>query len=470
MSRRPLLPLLVLALAAGSPRLRSGQGRGAERPDPAAARAVLEKFLTAQGPTERGIKALVARLGHEEFAVRERATQELIALGDAARPFVEDATKSDDPEVRLRAQAILQAPRQPAADAGPDLGQAIEVLAAAKDKALLPLLLKLLDSPRVDVRYAAEYGLRRVAGQEFGYNAHADEQARAAAAAQARQWWAAAEATFAFDAKPAAAPMPAGVLLSSRRLGKVWMVSLEGKTLWAKEFEGELSRAKALPNGHVLLAHKTRAVVEEYDADWKVVWAAGEGKLAGDVLDLDRLPNGNTLVAHTGGNRIVEFDPAGKEAWSVPVERMPIAAERLPNGNTLVTVLYGREWDRDAEAAQGRVVEVTRSGQVAWSKPGLAMPTDVQPLPSGTLLVTEQGLNRVIELDRDGQVVWERKCEGMPNSARRLPDGTTVLNDTTQGILLVDKEGKLVRKLDETERAGKLSLIPAGTLLPKKQE
>ncbi len=435
---------------------------------PAAARAFIAKFAGETGPGAEQIKGLVGQLGHGEYAVREKATRELIALGEAATLLVKEAAKNDDPEVRFRARTVLKAPRDKPKDASADLAKAVDLLAAAKDKGVVAKLIGLLGHPREDVRYAAEYGLRRVARQSFGYSAYAEPEERAAAAGKWQQWWKASAAAFAFDLKGPARPMPAGVLISSRRLGKVWMVSLAGKVLWERKFEGELSRAKALPNGHILLTHKTRMVVEEYDPKWQVVWKAGEGQLRGDVLDIQRLPNGNTLVAHMSGNRLVEFDREGKIVWSRNIYRMPLVAQRLPNGNTLVSVYYGRHWV--ADAANGRVVEITRSGEVVWARQELSMPTDAVKLPSGNILVTEQGANRVIELDRNGAIVWERKCEGRPNSARRLPDGTTVINDTEQGILLVDKAGKLIRKLDATEGAGKISLVPAGYPLPAKTE
>jgi predicted Rdx family selenoprotein len=427
--------------------------------DPAAAKAFLKRFAAVRDPAPEQIKALIKDLAHGEYGVRDKATRRLIAIGEAALPFVEEAAKSDDPEVRCRARSVLGAPRKAAGDVSAELAKAIALLFAAKDKWVVAMLIELLDNPRVDVRYAAEYGLRRLTRQCFEYNAYAEKESRAAAAGKWRQWWKASEAAFAFDRKRPAQPMPAGVLISSRRIGKVWMVSLAGKVVWSKEVEGQLSRAKALSKG-------------------RVVWSTEGTRLHGDVLDIERLPNGNTLLAHSSGNRLIEFDKQGKTVWSTRIERMPLAAQRLPNGNTLVCVFYAgrlaREWGLAAggrdplPGASGRVVEITRSGEVVWARENLSMPTDAVKLPGGNVLVTEQGRSRVIELDRNGQVVWERKCEGAPNSARRLPDGTTVINDTSKGILLVGRDGKLIRQLDATERAGKLSLVPASAATQKK--
>lgn len=55
------------------------------------------------------IRALVKQLGDDSFNVREKATQALIALGEPALPFLQQAAKSSDLEVARRAERCLQA-------------------------------------------------------------------------------------------------------------------------------------------------------------------------------------------------------------------------------------------------------------------------------------------------------------------------------------------------------------------------
>jgi len=54
---------------------------------------------------------LVKKLADEKYEVREQATKDLIAMGDAAAPALEKALQSDDLEVRLRAGRALRAIR-----------------------------------------------------------------------------------------------------------------------------------------------------------------------------------------------------------------------------------------------------------------------------------------------------------------------------------------------------------------------
>jgi len=58
-------------------------------------------------PLDRVVGAFVRELGAERYDARERATEALRRVGPAALPALEQAAKSDDPEVRLRARDIL---------------------------------------------------------------------------------------------------------------------------------------------------------------------------------------------------------------------------------------------------------------------------------------------------------------------------------------------------------------------------
>jgi len=53
------------------------------------------------------IKDLIKQLGADTFDARQKATEELKKIGAPAVPDLRKATKSDDPEVRHRAQAVL---------------------------------------------------------------------------------------------------------------------------------------------------------------------------------------------------------------------------------------------------------------------------------------------------------------------------------------------------------------------------
>ena len=58
-------------------------------------------------PVEQEIDRAIRELGDERFDVREKASAALFAAGFAAEPALRKAAAGDDPEVRIRAQKIL---------------------------------------------------------------------------------------------------------------------------------------------------------------------------------------------------------------------------------------------------------------------------------------------------------------------------------------------------------------------------
>ena len=71
--------------------------------------AALLLAFAAQDDDAKNIDRLIRQLGAEEFAVREKATEELRKIGKPAEEALrKTADKSDDPEVRERARTILE--------------------------------------------------------------------------------------------------------------------------------------------------------------------------------------------------------------------------------------------------------------------------------------------------------------------------------------------------------------------------
>jgi HEAT repeat protein len=62
---------------------------------------------TSPVPVEK-IKELIKRLGDDAFAVREKATEDLVALGKAALPLLREATSNPDLEIVCRARRCIE--------------------------------------------------------------------------------------------------------------------------------------------------------------------------------------------------------------------------------------------------------------------------------------------------------------------------------------------------------------------------
>lgn len=159
MIHRCLTLLLLVCVACGQ-----APARGEPSPD-ADPLATLRNYLHPQQTDQaRRIAALIVQLGDASYADREAAQRELLLLQDQAKPMLTQALEHDDPEVRLRARAILD---QPANDAqalatARRLGRVHEALAALARQpraAAIPLLIEAIAHARPSIQERAAAAL-----------------------------------------------------------------------------------------------------------------------------------------------------------------------------------------------------------------------------------------------------------------------------------------------------------------------
>ena len=418
------------------------------------AHAFLQSLLNPQELTPKDkarIKKLIAALGHDDWRVREKATVDLSGLGPEALPLVQAAAKSKDHEVVIRTGRIVEAIEARTGDPGDKLAPVIDVLTAGRDKRLVGMLIELLGHASVGARYAAEYGLRRITGKAFGYNAYGDVGRRADALEKWRKWWKESKAKFSFET--AASQSKQFGLLICDSPGRILMAATPaGKVVWTRKLERRINGLAGLPNGHVLVGYDSgERTVEEFDRDFKPVWNADEVREAsGRVSDVSRLANGNTLIAYVRPRgHVVEVTPAGKIVWQKTDLRTPASAQRLVNGNTLI-----------CEHKENRVIEVDRAGSIVWQKAVPKRPHDAEKLANGNVLIGTSG-KRVVEVNRAGKTVWERRCSGEALGICRLPDGTTGIFIEGEGAILVDRSGKKTRELYKSKTVwGRIRVAP----------
>lgn len=423
--------LSLLALPAGS----SGADAAVVQDAPAA-RAILREYVAPAELTPklaRQVRSLLADLGGSKWLTRENASRELLRIGAPAAPMLTEARGRADVEVRTRADQILKTLRAMERQKGVVLTRAADVLAAAGDPWVIDALLVLLGRDSLELRYGAEYGLRRLTGRSFAYNAYADPSRRAAAAEKWRAWWKQSRQGFRFRT-PGDRPQPSGVIVCDPGAREVRWISLEGKLLWSKAFPAEPYRAQPLVNGNTFIALRVagKTMATEYGPRGNVLL------LKGGVAHLQRLPNGNTLLTGPGGRKIREIERAGRRIlWEFDCGGAVAGLERLESGNTLLTVSTG-----------GKVIEISRSGRVVWSHTGLSSPRNAAATPGGNVLVVEEGRRRILEIDRNGKTVWTwPNGAGYPVSARRVDAAHTVVLDRMKGLLLVDRAGKVLKVL-----------------------
>jgi hypothetical protein len=229
---------------------------------------------------------------------------------------------------------------------------------------------------------------------------------------------------------------------------------------------GDGGDAEAGPAANIVIADQYNNRVIEIDRAGHVVWQFGDGKAVPGPTsvigpnDSERLPNGQTLIAGTGDpspahslacialdagtagcpdNRVILVDRDGGIVWQYDQLNVPVFAAMLPTGNVLI-----------ADQGNNRIVEVTSDGGIAWQygafDGGLNSPNSAQRLTSGNTVIADEGAGRVIEIAADGGIVWEYRAttaDGGPVTgtapafASRLPNGNTLITD--QGTNLVSE-------------------------------
>jgi hypothetical protein len=165
-----------------------------------------------------------------------------------------------------------------------------------------------------------------------------------------------------FDGPLVAQRLPDGnTFIASRTL--MAEVDRAGHEVWALPVPHgeELMRANKLPSGDIAVVLTDRARPRQR---FLRMSPRGEERKSFPVQvstyggRIDVLPDGRVLVPHRTQNLVVEFDADGKPLREFSVVQ-PIAAVRLPNGHTIVT-------SRMEPGEPGRAIEFDVAGKEVW--------------------------------------------------------------------------------------------------------
>lgn len=172
--------------------------------------------------------------------------------------------------------------------------------------------------------------------------------------------------------------------------------------------------------GRTLLCLYSRNEVVEVDAVGRPIFTVSEP--GGCPWAAQGLASGGRLVALYSTNTLVEYRADGRERVRIPVPGGPMSVRRLDNGNTLVA----------CNNAQ-KVVEVDDHGKILWELTACGGPCDATRLDNGHTLVTLQNANAVVEYDATGRETWRVEGLRTPRTATRLDDGNTLVCDLGSG-------------------------------------
>ncbi len=451
--------------ATDNPRLalyRANMAEGGLEPTGAGALSYFRE-LQPEGHQRERIDRLVRQLGHDEFSIRESATQLLLRLNVTPIESLVRAQDSDDPEVAWRARLILQssegrsaqlmlaALKVLSADRPPDTTAVLmdvvplcrdafltraahETLRACATSDDVPLLRRHLQSESALRRTAAAIALVEVLpddgrGELYALLDDADESVSLTLAR-----------TLA-DKGDRRSLAPLVRLLESpqapvRTEAAFVLRSLTGQQLGFVPYQEDSLRAAPV-------------------AAWKK-WLAEEGTTAPLAFPLRSRSIargslfGNTLISTGSRGRVFEQDAAGKIVWSYDLAAW--SAEKLLNGNVLIGSYNVR-----------KVVEVDAAGNVVWEMPDISA-MRAKPLENGNFLIADFGGNRAIEVNRDKKVVWQYATPDECFDVERLANGNTLVGCPNL-IREVSPDGETVNEIKVDGRLNGMQALDTGNIL-----
>lgn len=192
-------------------------------------------------------------------------------------------------------------------------------------------------------------------------------------------------------------------------------------------------------NGTTIFADNSREGrprIVEVNMRGEVVWEYSPpvrgAKKDSTVMDVNVLPNDNVLfiLRYEG---LFEVTRSGEVVWSRPDPEASHDVDRLPNGNTI----YVRGW---VGKGQDHVVEVNREGKTVWTWNGLAQfdkppyadihnqgwihVNAVTRLENGHTLISLRNFHAVVEVNPRGDVVWSHEFKGHSRTGFERDRGT----------------------------------------------
>jgi hypothetical protein len=434
--------------------------------------------LTPTPQNRKLVRSLIVQLGSMDFARRELAARQLIAMPVVPpEELTAAAADGDDAETRLRAQQVMAAraagnasssvavacfrtiARRKLTGAAPAVLDVLPlygeefVLAAARDALRVTsrpedaaLLRKTIGGGSLEARVAAIGALAAVTGggtdasSAFMRGLLNDPEARvklAAARALADRGDRKCLATLvdlltAHDVRVRHASASLLRALTGRRSEYAAWVEPDAQPAALQDWRDWLAADGATAtltypvgsaepeSGRTILCLYSKNEIVELDAAGHQTFAASEP--GGCPWAAEGLASGGRLVALYSTNTVVEYAPDGRERARIPVPGGPMSVRRLDNGNTLVA----------CNNAQ-KVVEVDEHGKIHWELSACGGPCDAVRLDNGHTLVTLQNANAVVEYDSGGKEVWRIEGLRTPRSASRLEDGNTLVCDLGSG-------------------------------------
>jgi HEAT repeat protein len=414
--------------------------------------ALLEYFRR-RTPSEQELIALKQRanqMGSSVYAVRVKATDDLVRAGRSALPYLREISRKSDFETSRRAQYAIGIIEQ-----NTRLGlsaTASRVLVERKPAGALETLLAYL--PYIDESWVEEEirtSLKRLSYAD-GRAIPALEQAlsdteakRRAAAAwiigrssdpKQRQLVAKRLA----DESNEVRLLAAASLLAERESAAVptliaLLTTNSHELAWRAEDLLFRLAGETGPSVWLDAANDNNNNGRKVQGAWELWWDKNSAKIDWKSLQFEEQSLGLTLVVENqrpdGSSRIYETNAAGQIRWDIKITN-PIDAQWLPGGRLLV-----------GDSRDSVIYEMDTRGNIGWKHAGIA-PTSIQRLTDGNTVVSTY--QNIIEFTREGKTVFKYTTQGHTYQARKLQDGHYIWIDACGEIGEIDEKGKLIAK------------------------
>jgi HEAT repeat protein len=392
------------------------------------------------------VVGLIKKLDDPAAEAREKASQDLVAVGRKAVPLLRQATQHQNQRVTATAQKCIELIEKEAPNPLPST--AARLFAMRRPEGALETLLAYLPSAEDEAAAAeirdlivalgvregkADPGLVKALSDKIG--ARRGAAAYALCKAECAEHYPAVRKLLE-DPDADVRLQTAESLVSVRQREGVQVLiallaDLPAQRAWeVEDFLGRLADGKG-PNVPLGADADGRAKCRDAWAAW---WKDQGPNIDLAKADFARRELGLTLVAEIGnGVRVMELDRAGKVRWKIEGLLWPADAQVLPGNRVLI-----------AEQNGNRVTERDHSGKIVWQKEQLPQPFVVQRLPNGNTFIGCR--NSLLEVDREGKQVWSvpRQNEYLM-AATKFRDGTIAYVNNGGRYVRLDTTGKEVK-------------------------
>ena len=355
--------------------------------------------------TDQGrVRALIARLNDDSFSVRQKATEDLIALGPGIIPLLREAKRSSNPEVADRARICLEvAERTSTVEL---ISAAVRLLGHRKPPEAAKVLLDYAPFADEGVNEALRATLQKLALRDGKPDP---------AVLAARD-----------DKQPVRRALAVEALVRVKAL----------KDEPAHKFLEDASALVRLRTALALVEEGDRAAVPALvsvlpDVPLPQAWLAEDVlcRLAGDKTP-------QVALGDDAASRRKARD-AWEGWWKSEGAKVSLAKlkQKAPHlGLTLIAYQNNQ--------GIGQIMELGRDGKKRWGFGGMNTPVDVQVVSENRLLVAEMNSQRVTLRDRTGKILWHKQVQ-QPLACQRLANGNTFVA-SPNGAYEYDAQGKQI--------------------------